>query len=78
MRAYAAAALALALSGSNVLADTMAPLAAGKPAGVKKASLEGNGLLLAAGVAVVIAGVVIVASNNGNSGSSTSSTGTAP
>jgi hypothetical protein len=79
MRALTVAALALALSGSSVLADTTAPLAPGKPAGVKQASMEGNGLLIAIGAAVVVAGIVIIATDsNNNKGSSASSTGTAP
>ncbi len=81
MRAFLPALLALALSGSTVLAATKedAPLAPGKPAGVQQASRLGPNFLLIAGVAVVAAGIAIVVSNgNGNNNPAVTTTSTAP
>jgi hypothetical protein len=76
MRKFSALALGTLLLVSSTLAagaDTVSPLAPGKPAGVKQASLEGNGLLLVFGVAIVAGGIALVASQ-GNSGNSITST----
>jgi hypothetical protein len=65
MRVIVAAVLAVTLSATSLwAADTAAPLAPGKPAGVKKAQDMGDlGWLLVGAGAIV--GVVIIASNSG-------------
>ena len=55
--------LALALSTSAVLAADVGPLAAGRPAGVKHAAMEGNTLLYVGLGAAAIAGIAIAASS---------------
>ncbi len=66
MRNFCAAVVAAALLTSSAFAAD-APLAAGKPAGLRKAQGEGdNTLLFALGVGAVIAGVVLVASSGGD------------
>jgi hypothetical protein len=61
--------LASSLIASSALAatDAVAPLAPGKPAGVKQAQTMDNTLLLVMGLGVVAAGVALVASGNGHS-----------
>jgi hypothetical protein len=80
MRIIGAAILAssLVVSSSFAATNSSAPLAPGKPAGVKQAQMEGNTLLLVLGVGVVAGGIALVASGNGNGSvtTTTSSTGT--
>ncbi len=80
MRIFGAALLAsaLAVSSSFAATDSTAPLAPGKPAGVKQAQMEGNTLLLVLGVGVVAGGIALVASGNGNGSVTTTTTGTNP
>jgi uncharacterized membrane protein YedE/YeeE len=87
MRTFGAALVASVLIATSAFA---APLAPGKPAGVKSAQENGrNNLLLIAGVAVVGLGIGLVASGSGGDnplvtstlpapGTSGSSTGTTP
>jgi hypothetical protein len=82
MRTIGAAILASSLIVSSAFAatDASAPLAPGKPAGVKQAQSMDNTLLLVLGLGVVAGGIALVASGNGNSNvtnttSSTSTTG---
>lgn len=84
MRAFVPMSLSLllAVSGAALAAESAAPLPAGKPAGVKKAQIEGNELVLGVGVAAVAAGIALVASDD-DDGPTTSTTtpvttGTAP
>jgi len=62
---YAVAAAVALLAGQALAADT-APLAAGKPAGVKKAQAEDMTALYVVGAGLAIAGIAVAASN-GNS-----------
>lgn len=80
MRIIGAAILAssLLVSTSFAATDSTAPLAPGKPAGVKQAQMEGNTLLLVLGVGVVAGGIALVASGNGNGSVTTTTTGTNP
>ena len=80
MRIIGAAILAssLVVSSSFAATDSSAPLAPGKPAGVKQAQMEGNTLLLVLGVGVVAGGIALVASGNGNGSVTTTTTGTHP
>jgi hypothetical protein len=81
MRIFGAAILAssLVVSSSFAATNSSAPLAPGKPAGVKQAQMEGNTLLLVLGVGVVAGGIALVASGNGNgSVNTTTTTGTVP
>jgi hypothetical protein len=81
MRVLIAAATAASLLVSSAFAatDTVAPLAPGKPAGVKKAQLaESTTLLWVLGAGLVIGGIALVATqgdnnNNTSSGGSSSS-----
>ena len=82
--------LMFAASASGAYADVNAPLAPGKPAGVRNAQFEdGNGMLVVAGAALVGIAVVLATTGNGVSGTnkvpgstststSTSTTGTTP
>jgi hypothetical protein len=67
----------LVVSSSFAATNVPAPLAPGKPAGVKQAQMEGNTLLLILGVGVVAGGVALIASGNGNH-SVTTTTATTP
>ena len=69
MRRIVASLVASALLTSNALAtpDTNGALAPGKPAGVKQADLEGDGLWYLVGVVVLIGAVMVLASDNGKS-----------
>jgi len=70
MRKFGAVLLAYSLIASNAYAatDAAAPLAAGKPAGVKQAQMAQTGtLLLVVGLGAVAAGIALVASGNGHS-----------
>ena len=80
MRILGAAILASSLVVSSAFAatDSAAPLAPGKPAGVKQAQMEGNTLLLVLGVGVVAGGIALVASGSGNGSVTTTTTGTHP
>ena len=63
MRIFGAAVLAASLLVTNAFAAT---LPAGKPAGVKKAQMEGNTLLIIAGVGLAGLGIGLAASSNSN------------
>jgi hypothetical protein len=82
MRILGAAILAssLVVSSSFAATTSTAPLAPGKPAGVKQAQMEGNTLLLVLGVGVVAGGIALVASGGGNGSvtTTTATTGTTP
>jgi hypothetical protein len=63
MRIFGAAILAASLLVTNAFA---APLTAGKPAGVKKAQMEGNNaLLIVGGIGLAGLGIGLAASTNG-------------
>ena len=78
MRTLGAAFLATSLLLTNAFAATTLP--AGKPSGVQKAQMEGNALLIIAGVGLAALGIALAASSNssGPSSSSNTVTGTAP
>lgn len=78
MRTFGAALLASTLLASSAFAATDAPLAPGKPAGVKKAAMEGNAMMWGFGLAVVAGGAALAASGNGNNTVTTTTTGTNP
>ena len=63
MRIFGAAILAASLLVTSAYAATTLP--AGKPAGVKKAQMEGNALLIVAGVGLAGLGIGLAASSNG-------------
>jgi hypothetical protein len=63
MRIFGAALLAASLLVTNAFAATALP--AGKPAGVKKAQMEGNALLIVAGIGLAGLGIGLAASANG-------------
>jgi hypothetical protein len=71
MRTFGAAVLAASLLVTNAFAATTLP--SGKPAGVKKAQMEGNTLLIIAGVGLAGLGIGLAASSNGG-GAVTSTT----
>jgi hypothetical protein len=74
MRAITSALAALTMMVSGALADTQAPLAAGKPAGTKQAQLETGGVLLVAGIVAVAAVIAIVASTTESSSAAPTTT----
>lgn len=80
MRIFGAAILAASLLVTNASAGTTLPV--GKPAGVKKAQVEGNALLIVAGIGLAGLGLGLAASTSGGgpttSSSGTTSTGTSP
>ena len=86
MQTIGAAILASSLIVSSAFAatDATAPLAPGKPAGVKQAQMEGNTLLLVVGLGVVAGGVALLASGGGGNPvaatttATTTTTGTHP
>ncbi len=80
MRIFGAAILASSLIVSSAFAatDATAPLAPGKPAGVKQAQATDNTLLLVLGLGVVAGGIALVASGSGNGSVTTTTTGTNP
>ena len=80
MRIIGAAILASSLIVSSAFAATnaAAPLAPGKPAGVKKAQAADNTMLMVLGLGVVAGGIALVASGNGNGSVTTTTTGTTP
>ena len=63
MRIFGAALLAASLLVTNAFAATTLP--AGKPAGVKKAAMEGNTLLIIGGIGLAGVGIGLAASSNG-------------
>lgn len=80
MRSWVVTLLASSLIVSSAFAaERSAPLAPGKPAGVKQAQSQGSALWWIGGIAVIGAGVGLVASGNGNKGVTTATTtSTAP
>ena len=70
MRIFGAAILASTLIVSSAFAA--APLAPGKPAGVKQAQSQGNTVMVAVGIGIVAAGAALLAT--GNSSTSTNVT----
>lgn len=80
MRIIGAAILASSLIVSSAFAATnaAAPLAPGKPAGVKKAQAADNTMLMVLGLGVVAGGIALVASGNGNGSVTTTTTSTTP
>jgi hypothetical protein len=74
MRMIVATVLATSLAVSSAFAATdSAPLAPGKPAGVKQADIEAGGVVLWLGIAAVVAGIAVLASTTqGNSNGTTS------
>lgn len=83
MRIFGAALLATSLLMTSAFAETT--LSAGKPAGVKKAQLEGNNnaLLIIGGVGLAGLGIGLAASQNGggpttSTSIATTTTGTSP
>jgi len=80
MRVIGAAVLASSLIVSSAFAATnaAAPLAPGKPAGVKKAQAADNTMLMVLGLGVVAGGIALVASGGGNGAVTTTTTGTNP
>ena len=79
MRIIGATVLASCLIVSSAFAGTnaTAPLAAGKPAGVKQAQATDNTLLMVLGLGIVAGGIALVASGGGND-TVTTTTGTSP
>ncbi len=71
MRIFGAAVLAASLLVTNAFAATTLP--SGKPAGVKKAQMYNNTLLIIAGVGLAGVGIALAASA-GNAGGPTTST----
>jgi hypothetical protein len=80
MRSWGAAFLVTSLIASSAFAaERSAPLAPGKPAGVKQAQTQGNVIWWVGGLAVLGAGIGLVASGNGSKGiTTTTTTTTAP
>jgi hypothetical protein len=82
MRSLVAALLAASLVVTCAVAATTgnssAPLAPGKPAGVKQAQAHGTLLWWLAGIGVVGLGVGLVASGNGNNSVTPATTTTSP
>jgi hypothetical protein len=73
MRTLGAAIVATSLLATNAFAAPTLP--AGKPAGVQKAQMEGNAILIIAGVGLAALGIALAASSSGG-GPTASSTGT--
>lgn len=88
MRVIMATLLASSLMVSSAFAEThsIAPLPAGKPAGVKEAAFMGpSALLIMVSLGIALGGIVLAVSNPGGNGlttgsttSTSTSTGTAP
>lgn len=79
MRTIFATVIAASLLSSSAFAagESVAPLPAGKPAGVKQAAILGpNAFLVLLGLGVVIGGVALAISNNDKNTPTTPSTGT--
>jgi hypothetical protein len=70
MRNLIAAALSVSLAASSAMADgNRAPLAPGKPAGVKQAQVDTTALLVIIGIAGTIAAIALATASSGNPGS---------
>ena len=80
MRLFLSAALATALFASSAFSeDASAPLAPGKPAGVKQAQEQDNTLIILVGLGLIAGGIAIAASSGGHDhGTTTTTTGTSP
>jgi hypothetical protein len=78
MRTLGAAILASSLLVTNAFAATTLPV--GKPAGVQKAQMEGNTILIIAGIGLAALGIGLAASSSGSGPSSSTNTvtGTQP
>ena len=79
MRTLGAAVLAISLIVSGAFAETAsgissAPLAPGKPAGVKQAQMHGALAWWLVGIGVVGLGIGLIASGNGNNSSTPATT----
>ena len=76
MRGFGAAFVAMAMTISGAFAaDSIGPLAPGKPAGVRQADVEAGGVWLVLGIAAAAGVIAAVASTTqGNSAASPSST----
>jgi hypothetical protein len=70
------AALILSSSFTAFAETAKAPLPAGKPAGVRNAAFEGQGLVLALGIAAIVGFTVALASSNGGGVTSPTTTST--
>jgi hypothetical protein len=69
MRNLVAAVLALTLAATSAVAGSnSAPLAPGKPAGIKHAQVETTTLLIMAGIAGTIAAIAFGTASSGNPG----------
>lgn len=71
---YALLTAAALLSSSALAASTDAPLAPGKPAGVRAAQDGDNTVFVIIGLGAVAAGIALIASDNGNNHSNPPST----
>ena len=80
MRTFGAVLLAstLLVSGAFAATDASAPLAPGKPAGVKQAQMQGGTAAIFLGVAIVAGGAALLASGKGNSSVATTTGSTNP
>ena len=78
MRTLGAAILATSLLVTNAFAAT--PLPAGKPAGVQKAQMGDNAILIVVGIGLAALGIGLAASSSGGGPTSVTNTvtGTAP
>jgi hypothetical protein len=79
MRTLGAAILATSLLATNAFAATTLP--AGKPAGVQKAQMEGNAILIIVGVGLAALGIALAVSADnahGPTAVTNTVTGTAP
>jgi hypothetical protein len=78
MRTLGAAILATSLLVTNAFAATTLP--AGKPSGVQKAQMEGNAILIVAGIGLAALGIALAASSSGGApnASTNTVTGTQP
>ena len=72
MRTLGAAILATSLLVTNAFAATTIP--AGKPASVKKAQMEGNAILIIAGVGLAALGIALAATSSGGGPTSVTNT----
>jgi hypothetical protein len=84
MKRFLIPVLFVCLSASPVLAESSAPLDAGKPAGVRQAELldGGNGMFVVAGAALVGITIALATAGDGpstpNTNPATSTSGTSP
>ncbi len=77
MRTFGAVLLASSLFVSGAFAAS-APLAPGKPAGVKQAQSQGSTALPFVGIGIVAGGAALLASGNGTTSVTNSTTGLNP